>query len=192
MSQGGAPVSLGGLSASGGDLTIHVPPVPAPSGGAANVKHPLPECGTQQELREGGGFVQCGDGHYRRLHVADCVLDALPRAEKVDYQLEKECWYDADCTAKDHGYCTLGKCAYGCSRDADCGADEICYCGDPIGRCAKTQCKTNADCDPDSACISDQPENGLRCFDPYAECGPGWNYCGGLQCLDQRCIEKVG
>ena len=198
ISQGGAPVSFGGLSASGGDLTIVVPPVPssggAPSGAAANIKHDMPKCWNPQDMREGGGFVQCGDGHYRRLEVANCSINGLPRPEKVDYQVEKECWYDTDCTAKDHGYCVVGGCWYGCVKDADCGSGEICFCGDPIGKCVKSNCNTNADCDPDSACVSDRPQDGFHCFDPYGECGPGWNNCsdGANSCTNQICWSKVG
>ena len=70
------------------------------------------------------------------------------------------CTTDADCTEKPHGQCGIyGQiaecaCSYGCVTDSDCTADQVCDCGDPVGKCVRADCKTDADCAGDSLCVA--------------------------------------
>src|SRR5262249_49666913 len=38
------------------------------------------------------------------------------------------------------------RCVYGCTRDEECPASNICVCGDPVGHCAPATCTTDRDC----------------------------------------------
>lgn len=65
-----------------------------------------------------------------------------------------ECATGADCTEKEHGYCsvTVGQilqpyCAYGCETDSDCAATELCECGSDVGVCTPAECRSSSDCD---------------------------------------------
>jgi hypothetical protein len=196
--RGGASGSLGGASTGSGDATVSVGGasggvaigVAAGTGGAENSaggRAALTECALPQPVAPASGFVQCGDGTYRRLAAGECQ-NALPRPEPVDYQVAEDCWYDKDCVAAPYGYCTVGECHYGCTADSDCNVDELCFCGDAIGTCVQTSCWGPADCEPQSACVAGNPRFGFFCFGSGRclssnECGPE------LACYMQVCQE---
>jgi hypothetical protein len=90
---------------------------------------------------------------------------------------------DSACTASSHGYCDavgvlnpICECVYGCVRDAECGASEICLCGSAIGKCVHAACATDADCNPGSQCLSYEHPDGCNgtiefaCSTPADEC----------------------
>ena len=65
-----------------------------------------------------------------------------------------ECTSDADCVAQPNGQCVDWRaisdvfqvCRYGCTSDEDCPPDNICRCGDVIGQCVSSSCRSDADC----------------------------------------------
>jgi hypothetical protein len=144
--------------------------VPPPQPEREPTPRPPSECRVPAAIPEGGGYVQCGDGSYRRETVAACA-SKLPRAERVEYQFASECWYDAECTAQAHGQCNYGTCFYGCTTDDECGPGAMCYCGDPVGRCVASHCRSNADCPADYPCSTVNPRrDGFSCQSPLDEC----------------------
>jgi hypothetical protein len=167
-----AMMSSGGVvsSSSGGVAVEPSEPYPDTAQGGASGAAPmraLSEC--RSPAPTGGGFVQCGDGSYRRPTTGTCESH-LPRPERVDYQVDLDCWYDLDCDQHPHGVCSYGVCSYGCTADAECGDDELCSCGDLIGTCVSTNCRTDADCGAESACTSLRPNLGFGCFRPDGVC----------------------
>jgi len=102
------------------------------------------------------GYEACGGGWIHRSRVAECP-SALPRSEPIA-GLDGETCDDASC-AGPHGYCInvggVGPstfCAQGCVRDDECGAGQICFCDNPVGRCVPAACTSDADC-PGSLCV---------------------------------------
>jgi hypothetical protein len=101
---------------------------------------------------------------------------------------EEPCAEDADCTARPFGFCSTVPtdhypacgCSYGCLSDADCGPDELCECGDPVGLCRSATCAVDADCGGGALCASVPlattnctffpAERGYRCQSDLDEC----------------------
>jgi len=155
--QGGASIAgtngiqVGGVPASGGELNR------APT-----------ECDAPTPVPFDGGIVECADLSYRRLSPVACASQ-LPRSERIEYQFDTECWYDSECTAQANGYCDYGTCHYGCITDSDCG-DGVCVCGDPVGLCRASECKTAADCWSGYPCMAVDLRYGFFCQRPHDEC----------------------
>jgi hypothetical protein len=108
------------------------------------------------------GFVACDQGFLHRISKHECpsLLPGTMTFPAIDGG-NSQCTRDTDCVDKPHGYCTeystglLGTfCRYGCVHDEECSVDEICECGDPVGRCVSTTCKTDADCQGGLLCAS--------------------------------------
>ena len=136
---------------------------------------PTPESGHDH------GYVQCEGAWSHRPEVAECP-DMLPTAGScaADPDGNADCVVDADCKAAPHGHCgsdPLGGCvcSYGCVRDDECEAGEICVCGEVIGSCAPASCTADADC-----------EGGL-CASYDEECGPSGFAC---QSRDDDCASS--
>ena len=103
------------------------------------------------------GYSQLPDGLVVRKAKQACP-SARPRQEECRSS-RRRCTTDAECESKPNGHCTdLGDslgcgCQYGCVNDGDCGKDEICLCGDPVGTCVAVTC-TNEACVAPSQCAT--------------------------------------
>jgi hypothetical protein len=111
------------------------------------------------------GFIQCEERFLHRRERRDCA-SIVPRPEPIAISADggTECTKDEDCAHLLHGHCrvleTLGpsgpsvSCTAGCIRDADCGQDFVCLCGDPVGVCVRGNCQVDADCGAGLLCTS--------------------------------------
>jgi hypothetical protein len=116
-----------------------------------------------------------------RAQKLDCP-QAIPRAA-VQQDAGAGCHADADCTEKPHGYCEYWsnlagsgyRCAYGCLRDDECGAGQICLCGYLTGYCVDAGCTVDADCGGALLCVGYYDrchDNGrFECQSPADQCG---------------------
>jgi len=124
----------------------------------------MPECTLTSQ---NAGYDSCAQGWTHRSQAQTC-LSSAPRADySCPAGVSNGCSVDADCTASPNGYCStsLGAggcyCQYGCLNDSDCGAGQICLCGDPVGKCVQAACRTDAEC-PGAYCAT---------YDATAGCG---------------------
>jgi hypothetical protein len=121
-------------------------------------------------------FVRCANNMVHRPYKVDCQ-SSLPRPDMLkdvpDAGIMNQCTSDADCTAKPHGYCDypdysfgprppyeVATCSYGCVRDEECGMNQICVCGNPVGHCESASCSTDAECGAGLVCGTYTPNPG--------------------------------
>ncbi|MGE0321694.1 MAG: hypothetical protein AB7K71_32470 [Polyangiaceae bacterium] len=122
------------------------------------------------------------DSHHdkRAQSLIDSGISSwLPKAKWPRMaRLEDKCKSDHDCRAKPHGRCEESHpdggnvCLYGCVKDAECAADEICVCSDPVGYCVQASCRSDSDC-PHSSCAeygSACRGEGFACLKQEDEC----------------------
>lgn len=161
-----------------------------------------------------GGLVRCSNGAVHRPSAADCSSNIAawhPVLAGHDGGIGNiQCTTNTDCTEKPNGYCvaatgfagggmpgvTLSNCAYGCVRDADCGAGQVCLCGDPVGSCVEATCNTDSDC-LDGACIElgylgvtgcgYGPTFSFGCWRPDMTCTTPTDCPGGSPCNYGKC-----
>jgi hypothetical protein len=83
-------------------------------------------------------------------------------------------------------------CEYGCVNDDECGAGQVCFCDNPVGRCVSASCATDADC-PGSVCVGTMnaaPCGGtsvqLACAQVADECLSESDCVGDGQCNMSR------
>jgi hypothetical protein len=100
-----------------------------------------------------------------------------------------------------HGYCIsqdgpgggAAFCSYGCVRDDECGAGQVCFCDDPVGRCVQAFCATDAEC-PGSLCVGNLEE--APCGPPASisfACASDDDECrGNAQCEEPAAVCSVG
>jgi len=143
-----------------------------------NCRNPMPLLGHDGSDT---GFVRCDGGFVHRPERRTCA-SKLPRSETVDPGAATvvNCTTDADCASLPYGHCEMttaffpGKrvqCLSGCVEDADCAANQICLCGDPVGTCVQATCKSDAEC------------NGLLCTaDPRIESCTTGTLAGHFAC----------
>jgi hypothetical protein len=92
-----------------------------------------------------------------------------------------ECRSDDDCKRKVNGICLRKEpeggsyCHYGCRADADCEANQLCWCDYPVARCVSARCRSDDDCAGDAVCGEYVPKddcNGVAyaCQTPEDEC----------------------
>lgn len=177
---GGGAAGASGSSALpmvGGAGNVAVTP-PTPAGAPSVEPEPEPHaavpCENPMPYEYGGGFITCDDhGSLRRPAPAVCG-SSLPRPEPVDPAFVQHCSYDADCIEKIHGHCEFGECEYGCVVDAECAADELCFCGEAIGTCVGAACRSDEDCPADYPCSANlrfgYDTAGAFCQSPYDAC----------------------
>ena len=169
---GGASVTLQ-IGGSAADGETEPPPEP----------HPGRPCENPQPYPQGGGYLVCQDRSLRRGEPSDCP-NALPRESPTLPLFFSDCALDTDCTASPHGFCELGQCRYGCVSDAECGPEQICFCGAEIGQCLNAACRSDAECPPDYPCTGNQPfgapDVSFRCQTPFDECQSDYD-CPGAR-----------
>jgi hypothetical protein len=140
---------------------------------------------------DAGGFQICQNGMKHRPFKGECPAYMRDIVFAVDGGVVdggNSCLRDSDCTAKPHGYCgfidTLGgpripgypaQCSYGCVRDEECGANQICVCDNPVGHCESATCKVDAQCGGGLVCGSYVPNPGcpgeaFACQTPSDQC----------------------
>ena len=132
----------------------------------------------------GNGVIEC-DGFSHRPTSGECQ-SKLPRATPYpNPPVGATCKADSDCTEKPHGWCGQGSggqipgpyCNYGCVKDSECAAEQLCLCGDPVGRCVGASgCSTDAACPAGFLCKSYDVTRGCQftsftCQNPADECG---------------------
>jgi hypothetical protein len=134
----------------------------------------------------GNGLTSC-DGFTHRDAPSMCMT-SVPRPEPVpSMPPSAQCQSDADCTAQPYGWCASdGRppgfpgpgpfCAYGCVKDSDCDASQVCQCGDPVGQCVHADCTTDTDCEAGFLCKGYDASGGCNattftCQSPLDTCG---------------------
>lgn len=158
-----------------------------------------PVCPHPQEVTQGSGWIDCGNGLVHRPHAGTCVTDEPSRETLPPSTVpaEDECFSDADCVARDLGYCASGsapygftptpnRCVYACVVDLDCPTGEICACVATRGECRPATCRVDADCGPDLLCV-ESPGSCLErpsyaCQTPADECVTSSDCVQGFYC----------
>jgi len=182
------------------------------SGGAGGSVNPFPCNGPAELTSPPSGYVMCTSGMIHRPEKRQCP-ETIPRASTID--AGADCHRDADCTAKPHGHCewlsgltqTSGTiCVYGCVRDEECAAGQICLCGEVTGTCVgSANCVTDSDCGGSLLCAGYYEvceQTRFACQSPEDTCGgsgdcqstpscPGCNACiktGTKASCAMRCV----
>ena len=169
----GAP--NGGAGGSGGG-TAGVPSGGAGGAGGATglagmpCDAPVPFTSSVTGMGPSGGYLRCEGGMVHRPSVGECWSDIDPLKGPTLYgpawpdgSVNYGCRTNADCNAAPHGHCEASQmfgfggaptvaCEYGCVRDSDCSAEQICLCGDPVGKCVEARCKSDAECATGTPC----------------------------------------
>lgn len=109
---------------------------------------------------EDSGFVVC-DGYWKHRPEAKTCPTLVPRADFSCSEQEPtgNCITDNDCDGA-NAYCAVDSfdqschCATGCTADSDCGAGQVCECGDPVGHCVEADCTSDADCEDGALCAT--------------------------------------
>lgn len=197
-SSAGAPGAGAGGRAQAGSSQGGAASAGAPSGGASSAgasgggnKYP---CKNPKDL--GNGIITC-DGFDHRPEAVTCK-SSVPRPGKIDPPPgggAGSCDEDADCTEKPYGFCRSGGggevpggyCVYGCTKDSECGDNQICLCGDPVGQCVQASCTRDADCGAGFLCKSYDSSGGcsftsFTCQSAADTCGSDAD-CGAPQQL---------
>jgi hypothetical protein len=132
--------------------------------GVRDASAPPPECLAAMQLAypdQPSGLELCG-GSWLRVEAPNCGLPLQPGNCVASFEGDP-CSQDSDCTEKAHGRCMQGRvlgchCSYACVSDADCGANEACFCPswdpnaadtpphDAEGQCIGGACRSAADC----------------------------------------------
>jgi hypothetical protein len=153
---GGLAGGSGGSGGQSGAAGDHAGNDGAPESGLASIcTNPEPIVGVTGEET---GFVRCAGGFIHRVERRDCA-SIVPRTDPVSDSQDTrflECIRDADCAHLPRGFCRVFRpeeppvdhsvCESGCTRDEDCGTDQVCLCGSPIGRCVGATCRSDAEC----------------------------------------------
>jgi hypothetical protein len=167
------------------------------------------------------GYERCPDGAINRVEPVAAPGGGFGPSCVGD-ETFRDCTTDAECTSGDYGHCISGTsfelgettctCAYGCTTDADCGADSACI---PMGivetgvswsTCAPAACLSNDDCAPSEECglssyydgcfwvvqLSCRSEaDGCRtdadCDSTAPDCAVDYATAGRFECLSAGC-----
>ncbi len=123
------------------------------------------------------GFDTCQGGIIRRRTVVVCPTAPLPPSTCVPdaNPTFSQCASNGDCEGGPFGSCAnvgyyseICNCSYGCARDSDCAPNQICLCGDPVGKCVPASCNAGT-CGAGLECaIYAQPSCQLPCNEAFA------------------------
>jgi hypothetical protein len=167
------------------------------SGGAS----PFPCVDPKPTTNPPSGYVSCANQMLHRAEKKQCP-EIIPRpamgadggAATSPPGPPPPCRSDAECVAKPHGHCeylsgnTSGGgyvCEYGCVKDDECGAGQICLCGSPTGKCVSTSgCTVDSDCGGGLLCVGYYQD----CFQTRFACQSPADMCGG----DTDCPNMPG
>ena len=165
-------------------------------GHAPECRNPKPHLGPDGKPT---GLTDCEGGSMARVEPTECG-STLPRPEQCaaaqacgSSPSGCSCLTDADCTERANGYCGSGGqiggcyCSYGCRKDADCGSDMVCLCGDPVGQCVSATCSQKSDCPGTNECLSYTQSPGcpgvaFACQNAADTCASDADCTGGAQC----------
>ena len=154
------------------------------------------QCSQSEPIMAAGtesGFERCSEGFVHRVAATTCSSE-LPRATQCEDNGggSADCREDSDCTDGANGYCNSEpwggcSCRYGCLQDSDCGDNQICMCGSPVGQCVRADCTSDADCGGDMMCTSYISEPGcgstaFACQTAGDECAADADCAQGEQC----------
>ena len=111
------------------------------------------------------GYAQCVSGPVHRVDATACEIDLDLPGNCDGGEDRPGCSSDAECTEAGEKCmkrrtepvgCSCQAVAQ-CSSDADCGADEVCFCDGLRSECISAPCRVDADCDEGALCaLSDQ------------------------------------
>jgi len=160
----------------------------AGSAGASSSSNQFP-CNNPRDI--GGGLIEC-DGFKHRKTVVTCVSH-VPRPDAIPVPgTGGVCMVDTDCTEKPYGWCGPGVqlpggyCSYGCINDSECGANQLCECGEPVGACVSADCSSDADCASGFLCKAYDRSGG--CGLTSYTCQSAGDACGS----DADCAPMTG
>ena len=190
----GGNKSTGGSKSTGGVSSGGMSSGGMSSGGGGS--NPFP-CNDPTVI--GAGYEQCGDnGRIHRPMIAQCASKLPREAAKVAPPGDGQCAADTDCADMPHGYCNPNGggqiagayCAYGCIKDAECPAGNICVCGDPVGHCAPAACTSDAGCGSGLLCQSYDPSGGCGA-QAFACQTPGDSCASAADCMAGICAPNA-
>jgi hypothetical protein len=158
---------------------------------AGNCKNPQPYQGADT------GFEVCDTGFIHRFAVQACPkrkeMVPLECIGTLDGSFSGNCARDADCTAHANGACMRDDpsgggvgcvCRYGCQSDADCGAGNVCLCGDQFSQCFPASCTSDADCTHGELCTMSAGPGTCPSAAPFACQTPDDSCSGNVDCQD--------
>lgn len=188
------------------DLTLTVPDefTPEPTDDAEEGTTTLRGyrfCKSHTPLPNARGWYECDTGMKHRAKAKECASE-LPRKDAASTgDADSTCSSDADCSDEPNGYCapfhpysTNFECHYGCITDDDCGANELCLCGSPVGRCVATECHTDAECGERALCAMFDLKTGESVDTFEISCQvPTHDQCGGAKDCgpDEICVNTA-
>ncbi|NRA35176.1 MAG: hypothetical protein HRU17_17750 [Polyangiaceae bacterium] len=180
------------------------------TGGSVNVPPPigLIPCVNPKPLEVAGqpsNLVVCENGMIHRPESAACVNNInYVAVQSVDGGFG-DCSQDSDCGDAPNGYCRENvdfvyalTCESGCLVDSDCLDNQVCICGQGVGRCEYSQCLTNDDCEGAALCTARSqygcdyhavPMRGFACQTPEDRCSVTAECSSGLACVFAEGLE---
>jgi hypothetical protein len=169
--------------------------------GGSQVENPFPCLNPMPLTTPPGGYVRCSNGMVHRPEKMQCP-ESIPRSQVLN-DGGAPCSKDSDCQAQPHGYCQYWSglagsgyaCVYGCVKDDECAAGQICLCGTLTGSCVSTGgCTVDADCGGALMCVGYYEiceRTRFACQSLEDRCGGSLD-CAGTNCAGGCDCQKSG